>query len=188
MSSAGVEDRIHLWAGAKGLPGIYVRRWLAFDEPGRTRLLHVVECLKMRAGQCMAAISLLEEIAVREAQTIGEILNRPSLRRIVDSAGSGPGRARAVLDELRALRYPQLKHFAAQLADQLAAIKLPPAIKVVLPQDLASDEIRVEITARGSVEMAQMLECLAAKANKLVRLAAMVGGAHIGSEFDSCEE
>jgi hypothetical protein len=184
MNPASVEDRLCLWARAKGLPTAHVRRWLAIEEPGRTRLLEIAESLKMRAGQCITALSLLEEIAVRERQSIGEILNRPSLRRIASSPGSGPGRARAMLDELRSLRYPRLRRVAAQLAEELAAIKLPPAIKVVLPRDLASDEIRVEIVARGSTEMAHMLECLTAKTSELVRLAAMLSGVDIGSEFD----
>ena len=183
MSLVGVEDRLRLWARAKHLPAVHLQRWLAIEEPDRTRLLELAESLKMRTGQCITVLSLLEEIAVREGQTIGEILNRPSLHRIANSPGSGPGRARALLDELRGLRFPRLKRVAAQLADQLAAIELPPAIKVVLPRDLASDEIRVEIVARGSVEMARMLGCLRAKTGELVRLAEMLGG-DIGSEFD----
>jgi hypothetical protein len=161
-----------------------VQRWLGVEEPGRTGLLEIAESLKMRAGQCIMALSLLEEIAVREGLTIGQILNRPSLRRILNSPGSGPGRARAMLDDLRSLRYPRLRRVAAQLADQLAAIKLPPAIKVVLPRDLASDEIRVEVVARGSAEMALMLECLTAKTSELVRLAAMLAGADMGLDSD----
>lgn len=184
MSPAGVEDRLRVWARSKRLPAVHVQRWSAFEEPGRTRLLEIAESFKMRAGQCIAALSLLEEIATREGQAVGEILNRPSLRRIADSPGSGPGRARAMLDELRSLRYPRLRRVAAQLADQLAAIKLPPAIKVVLPPDLASDEIRIEIVARGSAEMAQTLGCLTAKASELVRLAAMLGGDDADSELE----
>jgi hypothetical protein len=108
MNSAEVEHRLRLWADTKALPPVHVQRWLALEEPGRMRLLEIAESLKMRAGQCVAALSLLEEIAIREGKTIGEILDRPSLRRIFNSAGSGPGRVREMLDELRTLRYPRL--------------------------------------------------------------------------------
>ena len=184
MSSATIEERLRGWAAAKGLPEVHVRRWLAIDDSGRRRLLEIAESLKMRTGQCIAALSLLEEIAVREGESVGEILSRPSMRRILNSTGSGPGRARALLDELRSLRYPRLKRISAQLADDLAAIRLPPAIKVVLPRELASDELRIDIVARGSAEMAQALACLTAKANELVRLAANLGGGGISSEFE----
>ena len=184
MNSAEVERRLRLWADAKALPPVHVQRWLALDEPGRTRLLEIAEGLRMRAGQFVAALSLLEEIAIREGQTVGKILGGPSLRRILNSSGSGPGRARAMLVELRTLRYPRLKHAVQRLAEEVAAIKLPPAIKVILPGNLASDEVRVEIVARGSAEMAEVLACLTTKAGELVRLAAMLSGADGGLEVE----
>jgi hypothetical protein len=170
------EARLQRWSDAKSLPPLHVQKWLALDEPGRTRLLEIAEMLKMRAGQCVAALALLEEIAIREGQSIAEILERPVLRRILNSAGSGPGRARALLDELRTLRYPRLKHAAKRLAEQVTALKLPPSIKILLPRDLASDEVRVQIVAHGSAEMEEALACLTAKSCELLRLSAMVGG------------
>jgi hypothetical protein len=183
MNSADVERRLRLWADARAIPDVHVQRWLALDEPGRTRLLELAEGLKMRAGQWIAAFSLLEEIAIRESQAIGDVLDSPSLRRIFNSAGSGPGRARLLLDELHTLRYPRLKRAAARLAEEVSAMNPPPAIKVVLPRDLASDELRVQIIAHGSSEMARVLTWLTAKTNELVRLAAMLGGAD-GSEVE----
>jgi hypothetical protein len=184
MNPTEVEQRLRRWADKKALPPVHVQRWLALDEPSRTRLIEVAENLKMHAGQCVAALTLLEEIAIREGQTICEILSRPSLRQIFNSTGSGPGRARAMLDELRTLRYPRLKQAAERLAEQVAAIKLPPGIRIVLPRDLASDELRVEITAHGSAEMEQVLACLTAKSSELVRLAAMLCGADGGLDVE----
>jgi hypothetical protein len=171
-----VERRLRRWAEAKALPTPHVRKWLALDEAGRARLLDFAESLKMHTGQFITALTLLEEIAVREGQSVGEILDRLPLRRVLDSAGSGPGRARLLLEELRAARYPQIKRASDYLAGQLSAIKLPPCIKVVLPRDLASDEVRVEIVAHGSAEMEQVLASLTAKSPELVRLAAMLAG------------
>jgi virulence-associated protein VagC len=61
---------------------------------------------------------------------------------------------------------------------------LPAGIKVTLPRDLASDEVRVEIIAHGSEEMALVLASLAAKASELVRLAAMLSGVDRGCEVE----
>jgi hypothetical protein len=168
--------RLHRWANAKALPSAHVQKWLTLDEPGRTRLLEVAESLKMRAGQCVAALVLLEEISLRESQTIAEILGRPALLRILNSAGSGPGRARAMLDHLRTLRYPRLVNATRRLTQEVAALKLPPNVKVMLPRDLASDEVKVEIIAHGSAEMEHALMCLMTKSRQLMRLAAMLGG------------
>jgi hypothetical protein len=176
MTSSGIEDRIRGWAGKKVLPPAYLENWLALDESSRKRLLEYAETLKMRTGQFVTALTLLEEIVVRESQSIGEILDRPHLRRILNASGSGPGRARVMLDELRALRYPELKQAGEHLAQHVAALKLPPGIKIVLPRELASDEVRVELIARGGAEMAQLLACLTAKSGDLVRLASMLSG------------
>jgi hypothetical protein len=180
MDSAEVDRRLLRWANTKALPPAYVQKWLALDERGRARLLEIAENLKMHTGQVVAAITLLEEIAIREGRDAGEILASPSLRRVLNSAGSGPGRARTLLDELRRLRYPRLRRAVERLAKEVAALKLPPGIKIVLPHDLASDEVRVEIVAHGSAEMEQLLVCLTAKSSELVALAAMLAGADGG--------
>jgi hypothetical protein len=175
-----LELRLRRWAEERSLPAAYVQKWLSLDEPGRIGLLKLAESLKMRAGQCVAALALLEEIATRESQTIAEILDRATLRRIVNSPGSGPGRARLMLDELRAMRYPQLNRAARRLSERVAALKLPPAIKIVLPRDLASDEVRVQIVAHGQIEMEEALGCLRAKTRDLIQLAGMLAGAESG--------
>src|SRR5437764_12553066 len=67
-----IEPRLRRWAKEKSLPPSHVQKWLALDEPGRTRLLELAETLKMRAGQWVAVLGLLDEIAIRENQTIAE--------------------------------------------------------------------------------------------------------------------
>jgi hypothetical protein len=89
-----------------------------------------------------------------------------------------------LLDELRTLRYPRLKRAGQRLAEEASAIKLPPGIKITLPHDLASDEVRVEIAARTSTEMKQLLACLTAKSGEIVRLVAMLDGADGGLELE----
>lgn len=176
-----IESRLREFAEEKSLPLAHVQKWLALDEPGRTRLLEMAETLKMRTGQCVAALALLEELSIREGQTIAEILDRPTLRRILNSRGSGPGRARLVLDELRALRYPQLNRATQRLAEQVAALNLPATIKIVLPRELASDEVRVEIAVHGKAEMEQALGSVIAKSRDLVRLAELLAGLDAGN-------
>jgi hypothetical protein len=177
------EDRLRRWADAKALPSPYLQKWLALDEPGRTRLLEIAEKLSMHTGQFIAVLALIEEIALREGQTVREVLDRPSLRRVFNSAGSGPGRARVMLDELRMLRYPQLKRAWKRLTEEVASINLPPGIKVTLPRDLASEEVRVEVVAHGSLEMEQLLACLTAKSSALRRLAALLEGSDDGLDL-----
>ena len=176
MSPAETERRVRCWAEAKALPLVQLEKWLALDESSRRRLVEVAEDLNLRTGQFVTALTLLEEIAIREGLTIAETLDHPLLSRVFNSRGSGPGRARAILDTLRVLRYPQLKRTIDRLAEQIREMKLPSSIKVVLPRNLSSDEVRIEITARGRADMEQVLACVAAKSSELMQLAASLSG------------
>jgi hypothetical protein len=178
MTRADVEHRIRRWASVKGLPQPYLQKWLALDETAQKRLLELAEHLRMHTGQFITSLSLLGEIAIREAQPVSEVLDRPSLRRVIDSTGSGPGRARAMIDQLRTLRYPRLKRASERLAIEVTALKLPSGIKVILAEHLASDEVRIEVVAHGSAELQQLLALLAAKSSALVRVADILTGAN----------
>ena len=177
MNATEVDARLRRWADAKAIPAAYVTKWLAFGERGRARLLEIVEALSMRTGQCITAVTLLEEISLREGQCVDEILNQSALRRVLTSTASGPGRARELLNKLRALRYPELSRTSQRLYAELAALKLPAGLRIVLPRELASDELRVELVAHGSSELAHLLAWLTAKSGELVQLAAMLAGA-----------
>jgi len=176
MDSAQTEARIRHWARARALPQAYVARWLGLTEPSRTRLLELAEALKFRTGQFITAFELSEEIAARENTNIADLLCRPRMRQLIEAPGSGPGKARALLGELRVLRYPRLKQATERFAAAVAALGLPRAIRVILPRELASDELRIELVAHGSGEMDQMLKALSDNADQLVRIAAMLGG------------
>jgi hypothetical protein len=47
---------------------------------------------------------------------------------------------------------------------------------VILPRDLASDELRIEITAHGAAELEKLIEAIAKRAAGLRRVAGLIGG------------
>jgi hypothetical protein len=176
MSSPTVSERIREWAARRHIPEVHLRRWLALPETDRTALLAFAEKLRLRTGQFVTAFELLDEIAVRERQEIARILARPEILAILAASGSGPGKARALLDTLRAIRYPRLHQASARLAAMRAALDLPPSIGLFFPRDLGSDELRLEIRAHGAADLKHLLEALANKSVELCRLAAALGG------------
>ena len=175
--SEAIEARILSWAADHRLPEPHRKRWIALDENDRAALLTIAETLRLRTGQFVIAQELLEEIAVREKLNLKEILERRELRNIIDGAGSGPGRARALLDTLRAIRFPRLRAAADRIAAQVAALALPAGIRLVLPRDLSSDDLRVELTAHGGSELRKLLDALAGRADSLCEIAEALGGA-----------
>jgi hypothetical protein len=177
MSADALDENIRRWAAVRRLPQSYLERWLALADTDRRALLEIAESLRMRTGQFVAAFELLGELAVRERQPIAAVAARTEIRRIVDGTGSGPERAASLLGALRALRYPQMKALGDRLAAAVAALRLPRGIAVVLPHDLASDELRIEIVAHGGAELESLARALAERLNGLKRIADIIGGA-----------
>src|SRR5690349_5204479 len=101
MNGEQIECRIRKWADARVVPPSTVEKWLVLDASSRSDLLELAEEVKFRTGQFVTVFELLQEIALRDDQTISEILKRSLIRSIVQGGGSGPGRARALIDHLR---------------------------------------------------------------------------------------
>lgn len=176
MGAISTDDAIRALAEARHLPASHVARWLAMDAESRRALLDHAQALKLRTGQIVAALDLLDEIAVRDGAAPSAILAREEVRRAIVHQGSGPARAAAFLDALRAIRFPRLGRTLERISARVAELDLPRGISVVLPRELASDELVVRLTARTADEMARLIRALGAKERELARIAAMLGG------------
>ncbi len=169
-------DAILELAKDRRLPLSHVDRWLAFDDTSRGAILELARKLKLRTGQLVVTIEELDEVSVRERTTPAEILARDSFRRIVANAGSAPGRARAFIDELNAVRFPKLRQTSDDLAAAIAALKLPRGVSVVLPKALSSDELTVALKFRTMAELERMLVALDAARPALGCILDKLGG------------
>lgn len=157
------------------MPQSHLARWLGMDEESRRALLEHARALKLRTGQLVAALDLLDEIAVRENAPASAILARDEVRRAIAHQGSGPARAAAFLDALRAIRFPRLGRALERISARIAELNLPRGISVVLPRELGSDELVVRLHARTADDMTRLVRALAAKEKELARVAAMLG-------------
>ena len=163
-------------AASHHLPEFHTEKWLAMATPSRMGLLDVAERLKLRTGQLIAAIDLLDEIEIREGLSPAETLKRADVQRTFALKGSGPWRAAAFIEALRAIRFPRLRDAIERLSSEVAALKLPPGVLVVLPKDLGSDELMLQMSARTAEELDKLIDAIAAKKPGLVRVAKMIGG------------
>ena len=104
------------------------------------------------------------------------MLARAPLKRILEGIGPAPARARAFVDELRAMRFPRLGRVLEQMKAEVAALKLPRTVAVALPKDLGSDELRIEIRARSGTEFRDSLRALEERADAVERILDLLGG------------
>src|SRR5208337_1254725 len=63
-----------------------------------------------------------------------------------------------------------------QIRAEVAALKLPGGISIVLPKELASDEFTVSLRVRSAAELAHLLEALDRSRPGLARIIEMLAG------------
>jgi hypothetical protein len=183
IEAATIDDAIRRWAAERHLPDAHLRRWLALAYDDRTALLELAVTMRLRTGQFVTAFELIEEIALRKRdkdsieEAFAAIFARGEIRRILEGSGSAPGRARELIDTLRAIRYPRLKRTRDRLAAEIAALGLPQGVKVLLPKELSSDEVRIEISAHGGGDLTRLIDAVAQARAGLERIAGLIGGA-----------
>jgi len=176
MDADAIDADIRELAASRRLPPSHLARWLAMNLSSRVAFLEIARALRLRTGQLATALEMLGEIAVRERVSIANILGRPEIRRVASGGGSAPARASALLEALRAFRYPQLNETLEKLRSEVSALKLPRSISLDLPKDLGSDEVTVSLRVRSGAELARMLETLEQKRAGLTRIIEMLGG------------
>lgn len=169
-------ESIRELAKDRRLPTVHLDRWLAMDEASRAALLKVARELKLRTGQLAVVIDELDEIAVRDATSAAEVLARDQIRRVLAGAGSAPGRARAFVDELRAIRFPALRRAINELSAAIRDLKLPRGIAAFLPKALGSDELTVTLKFRTGAELERMLAAMALARPAIERILNKLGG------------
>jgi hypothetical protein len=176
MKADELDAEIRITATQGRLPAAHLDRWLAMDDAARGALLALARQLGLRTGQLVSALELLEEIAVRERTSAAEVLARDEIRRISDARGSAPARASAFLDALRQIRFPRLKTMQHRLRAEIAALKLPSRISIVLPKELGSDELLISLRVRSADELGKLVAALNRSSTGLARIVEMLGG------------
>ena len=183
MSTDDIAQAVRAWAEQRHLDRAHLEQWLALDADSAAALLDAAGRLRLRVGQLQGALGMLEEIALREGTQVSAVLARAALKRILEGAGPAPARARAFVDELRAMRFPRLGRALEQMKAEVAALRLPRTAAVVLPKDLGSDELRIEIRVRSGAEFRDSLRALADGAAGVERILGLLGGQNLKQEF-----
>jgi hypothetical protein len=176
MKGDEIDAEIRTLAQERRLPAAHLERWLAMDSQSRGALLIQAQRLRLRTGQLVSALDLLEEIAVRERITVAEILHRNVIRRIADASGSTPSRASAFIDALRQARFPRLRKMQERLRAEIAALKLPRGMSLDLPKELGSDELTVSLRVRSADELGKLVAALNRSSAGLARIFELLGG------------
>ena len=181
MSADDITQEVRAWAETRRLDRAHLEQWLALDPESAASVLNAASRLRLRVGQLQGALGMLEEIALLEQTPVSAVLARAPLERILEGVGPAPARARAFVDALRAMRFPRLGRALERMKTEIAALRLPRTVAMILPKDLGSDELRIEISVRSGAEFRESLHALEERAESVERILDLLGGRNFSS-------
>jgi hypothetical protein len=154
------EPQIRDYARGKGFHPQTLERWLAWSELDRDRLWRVAYALKVGENHLRDLMDWLEEIALRDAVSIHEILSRGELNDIETDPRLGRAdKLKRIKEQIRRLRFPRLAEAEDALRTRIQELKLHPGIRLSVPVGLEGANLHVEFSASSP----QQLKTLAAK-------------------------
>ncbi len=160
MGMQSVPVRVADYGRQRHLSQATLTRWQAWTETDQGALLDVAAALRLGENQLRDLIDWLEEIAVRDGQTMHDILERPPVVQSLGSPGSRNDKLKALKAALRRLRYPRLSLLEENLRGAVRALDLGQRVRVAFPPAMEGDEVTIEIVARNTGELRDSLERL----------------------------
>ena len=152
--------RIATYAQRKRLSGTTLARWQAWPATDQAALFSLLQDLQCGENHLKDLLDWFEEIAVRDEQTVADILGRRELRSARATPGSRHDKLKAVKTVLRKIRYPRLTRLEENVRQAVKSLDLSRAGQVSFPPDFEGDEVTLTLTVRNVHEFRDVLSQL----------------------------
>jgi hypothetical protein len=160
------EMDIRQYAKDKGFHPKTLERWLGWDQLARDALFRFVVGLKVGENHLRDLMDWLEEIALRDQSTIGDILASKPITDIESDPRLGRAdKLKRVKEELRRLRFPRLAQIEESIRVRIQELKVHPEIRITVPRGLEGGRLRVELSASTAAELKKLTGKLAGAAD-----------------------
>lgn len=166
MSETSVYDRVRAYAAERRFRAATIERWTTLAAADAEALLDLAERLRLGENQLRDLWAWLEEVALREGESLASVLANGSLR---DAFGFGLGRSdqhKRFKAALRRLRYPGLAAQEARIRALVEELGLPASVRVEIPDFLEGDHVTLSVDVRNAESWRRVAESLAAAAER----------------------
>ena len=156
-------------------------RWLSWNTADGAALLEVALALKAGENHLRDLMDYLEEIALRDGITIGELLQSKTITDIrTDPRLGRADRLKRIKDQIRRVRFPRLSQIEDLIQSKIRQLKLPRGVKVSVPVGLEGGDLQIEFAAGSPAEFKGILTMLAAAAERdtLAEIYVLLNGAN----------
>lgn len=158
------ENAIRAYAAERGFHQTTLERWLALAPVDAAALWDLTRELRLGENQAGDLWEWAEEIAARDRTTIAAVFADATVAGGGAKAGRGE-RLKAIKSALRRRRFPALVAAEERIAALVRTLGLPRSVRLVVPEHLEGDDIRVEIVARDADGLRAAAEALARAAS-----------------------
>ena len=173
------ERQIRDYSTAKGFRPQTLERWLSWQADDAGALARLAFALEISENHLRDLMDWLEEIALRDRQSIHAILTSKS----IDDSATDPRLGRAdrlkrIKEQIRRLRFPRLAETEDAIRAKIHDLKLHPEIRLTVPPGLEGGQIRVEFSAANHEELRQLAARLkaAAESKRTAEIFALLSG------------
>jgi len=161
------EKEIRDYSKAKGFHPQTLERWLSWQPDDAGALARLAIALKISENHLRDLMDWLEEISLRDRQSIHAILTS----KAIDDSATDPRLGRAdrlkrIKEQLRRLRFPRLAETEDAIRGKIHDLKLHPEIRVTVPAGLEGGQVRIEFAAASHAELKQLATKLTEVADK----------------------
>lgn len=162
MIDGVLENSIRGYAAERGFRPATVARWLALDAPDATALWELARDLRPGENQMRDLWEWAAEIAAREAVSLSQVLSQ-----VMTASGRGGRneRLKQIKAALRRRRFPLLAAAEERVAARIRDLRLPPGVRVTVPDNLEGDQVRIEFSARSAAALRAAAEAVARAAS-----------------------
>jgi hypothetical protein len=156
---------IQEYARSKGFHPQTFERWISWGPDDGAALLEVAVSLKAGENHLRDLMDWLEEIALRDGITIGEVLQSKTISSIRTDLRLGRAdRLKRIKDQIRRIRFPRLSQIEDSIQSKIRQLKLPSAVRILVPAGLEGGDLQIEFTASSPAEFKSILAKLGAAA------------------------
>ena len=151
------EQEIRDYSTAKGFHPQTLERWLNWQPDDADALARLACTLKVSENHLRDLMDWLEEISLRDGQSIHAILTS----KAIDDSATDPRLGRAdrlkrIKEQIRRLRFPRLAETEDSIRAKIQELKLHPEIRMTVPPGLEGGQLRVEFSAANHAELKQL--------------------------------
>ena len=160
-----MSDAIHTFARERRYAPATLERWRALEPRDARALLEVAQELRPSENQLRDLWEWADEIAHRDRLSLAQVLALEPVTSVRRTRNVGRNdKLKLMKAALRRLRFPQLAASEDRLAALVRELDLPRNIRVVFPEFLEGDEVRIEIVSDSVAALAAAAERLRAAA------------------------